>query len=95
MDERYFKFDFNLPKIEIPRLPEKTSNCEAAAICKYLGNLRKSCLAGSPIVAGGIDKCMASMILLLGRIANITLEPSIPDKAIQGFSGQSPETGGK
>lgn len=95
MNDRYFKFDFNLPKIEIPRLPEKTSNCEAAAICKYLGNLRNSCLAGSPLMTGGIDKCMASLVLLLGRIANITLTPPPPEKEFRGFSGQSPEAGGK
>lgn len=80
-------FDVVLPRYE------KGSDCIAAPICKHIGNLRKSCMKGfsSPIPTANFSKCVEGIVILLGSIAGINLEPPPPDKKVHGFAGQPPE----
>lgn len=78
---------WNLPEIKIPPLPTREYTCPAAPICKYIGNLREACKSGAILPMTNLERCLASAVILLGRIAGITIEPPSPSKEIQGFAG--------
>ena len=87
-----FKINFKQPfDVTLPRLPRKENDCPALPYCKFIGNGRGSCESGSITIAEGFNKCLASLVMILGSLAGITLEPPLPAKQIQGFSGQNPD----
>jgi len=50
---------------------KRVEDCAAVEVCKKLDNARGSCFAGSPSTGGSMQRCFASIILLLGKQAGL------------------------
>ena len=90
----------NLRLAEVRPIEEYTSmlskarrgnDCPAFPICNSIGNGKKNCTAEGDLLLDMSRACRVSMVILLGNIAGVNIEPVDP-KEIAGFSAEKSES---